>query len=76
VNTVITDLNDYIPATAPVYVLQNTPDTMYFAQLLDFTRRPLAQVLTTVPFLLMLFGSPHVKIPTKQYIVDNVSLTL
>lgn len=73
--TLIVDDNDAIPATAPIYILQNTPDVMYWAQLLDFTRRPLAQTTTTIPFLLMLFGSLFVKIPTKNWIIDNVALT-
>ncbi len=73
--TVITDLNDKIPGTAPIYILQNTPDVMYWAQLLDFTRRPLAQTATSIPFLLMLFGALFVKIPTKCWVIDNVALT-
>jgi hypothetical protein len=73
--TVITDLNAKIPGTAPVYILQNTPDVMYWAQLLDFTRRPIAQTTTTIPFLLMLFGSLFVKVPTKNWVIDNVALT-
>ena len=74
--THIIDDNRHLPNTAPVYLLQATPDVMYWAQLLDFLRRPLAQVKTTVPFLLMLFGSLHVKIPTKAWIIDNCSLSV
>ena len=73
--TVITDLNDKIPGTAPIYILQNTPDVMYWAQLLDFTRRPLAQTATSIPFLLMLFGALFVKVPTKCWVIDNVALS-
>ena len=72
-NTLIYDNNDKEPQTSSVYFLQNTPDVMYWAQLLDFLRRPLAQDKTTIPFLLMLFGSPHVKVPTKNFVIDNVS---
>lgn len=73
--TLIVDDNSKIPGTAPIYILQNTPDVMYWAQLLDFTRRPLAQTTTTIPFLLMLFGSLFIKIPKKNWVVDNVPLT-
>ena len=73
-NTVIVDENERRPNTAPIYILQLTPDVMYWAQLLDFLRRPLAQDKTTIPFLLMLFGSLHVKIPTKNHILRNCKL--
>lgn len=75
-DTVIVDRNRYIPGTGRAFILQLTPDVMYWTQLLDFTRRPLAQVKTTVPFLLMLFGALHLKVPTKCMAIDNISLTL
>ena len=74
--TFIYDDNRHIPNTAPIYLIQATPDVMYWAQLLDFLRRPLAQVKTTVPFLLMLFGALHVKVPTKAWVIDNCALTV
>jgi hypothetical protein len=75
-NTSIIDNNDRQPGCSSVYFLQNTPDVMYWAQMLDFLRRPLAQVNTTIPFLLMLFGTPHVKVPGKNFIIDNVNPNL
>lgn len=75
-NTLITDLNDDRPKTNTIYILQLTPDVMYWAQLLDFMRRPLAQVKTTIPFLLMLFGALHVKVPTKCFALKNAGLEL
>ena len=57
--------------TAPAFILQATPDVMIWTQLLDFLRRPLAQTNTSVPFLLMLFGSPFVKVPSKNFIFGN-----
>lgn len=72
--TVIVDENERRPNTANIYLLQLTPDVMYWAQLLDFLRRPLAQDKTTIPFLLMLFGSLHVKVPTKNHILRNCKL--
>lgn len=58
------------------YILQLDQGTMYWTQLLDFVRRPLAQVQTEVPFLLMLFGALHLKVPTKQWAIDNISFTI
>ena len=75
-DTICVDHNKHIPGTSQVYVMQSDPSVMYWAQLLDFTRRPLAQVNTTIPFLLMMFGSLHVKVPTKCWTVDNVGFTL
>lgn len=71
--TVIIDENLHRPDTGQAYLLQMDPSVMYWAQLLDFLRRPLAQSTTSVPFLLMLFGSLHVKVPTKCAVIDNVS---
>ena len=75
-DTVIVDLNQNKPGSSQVYVMQMDPSVMYWAQLLDFTRRPLAQQNTTIPFLLMMFGSLHVKVPTKCHVIDNVGFTL
>jgi len=75
-NTTIVDLNNNKPGTSQVYVMQMDPSVMYWAQLLDFTRRPLAQTATTIPFLLMMFGSLHVKIPSKCHVIDNVGFEL
>lgn len=75
-DTVIEDLNHHRPNTAPVFVLRDTADCMKWVKLLDFMRRPLAQVQTTVPFMLMQFGALHVTVPTKQFVIDNVKLGL
>ena len=73
-DTIIIDDFSRLPGTAPVFVLQATPDVMSWVQLLDFLRRPLAQTSTSVPFLLMLFGSPFVKVPTKNFVFGNAKL--
>lgn len=75
-DTIILDRNKRLPNTGRVYIGQNTPDVLEWVQLLDFTRRPLAQVKTTVPFLLMLFGSMFLKVPTKWHALGNASLTV
>ena len=43
-----------------------------FARLLDFLRRPLAETGAAKQFLLMLFGSPIVKVPGKNFVLRNV----
>ena len=75
-DTLVIDNNRKKPGSSEVYVMQMDPSVMYWAQLLDFTRRPLAQVNTTIPFLLMMFGSLHVKVPSKCWVVDNVGFNL
>lgn len=47
--------------------------TMEFARLLDFLRRPLAETGAAKQFLLMLFGSPVVKVPGKNFVLRNVA---
>ena len=47
-----------------------------FARLLDFLRRPLAETSSARQFLLMLFGSPIVKIPSKCFTLRDVPAVL
>lgn len=47
-----------------------------FARLLDFLRRPLAETGSARQFLLMLFGSPVVKIPSKCFTLRDVPSVL
>lgn len=57
--------------TSSIIFAQHTPDCMQFVRLLDFLRRPLASVSSVTPFLLMLFGSPVIKLPRKMFALDG-----
>jgi len=72
--TVFYDTNAYLPKTSTVWPLSLRKEHIYWAKFLDFFRRPLAQVATSVPFLLLLLGALHVRVPRKQYILQNVAL--
>ncbi|HCT51378.1 MAG TPA: hypothetical protein DF712_02860, partial [Balneola sp.] len=65
--TTITDHNDGADGQkydcSPVIFAQHDPNVMEFVRLLDFIRRPLAETASVKPFLLMLFGSPIIKVP-------------
>lgn len=74
--TSIVDDGTFIPGSSVALVGQMDPSVVYWTQLLDFTRRPLAQTKTTIPFLLMLFGALHVKVPTKWHCIRNVGSTI
>lgn len=71
----VTDLNDGADGQkydcSPIIFAQHDPNVMEFVRLLDFIRRPLAETASVKPFLLMLFGSPIVKVPTKMFLLDN-----
>lgn len=54
---------------------QHTPDAMQFIRLLDLIRRPLAETSTIRPFLLMMFGSPVVKLPKKMFVLDQAGFS-
>ena len=56
-----------------VLIAQMDPQTIEFARLLDFIRRPLANVGAAQQFLLMMFGAPSVKVARKNYVLRNVS---
>ena len=69
--TNVRDLNMFRPECSDVVFVEHNQDIMEFARLLDFIRRPLAEVATSKPFLLMLFGSPVVKVPSKCFVLRN-----
>lgn len=71
-NTIVEDLNFSIPGTSEMLLINNAPDYMEYFQMLSLVRRPLAQVSTSYPFLLMMFGAPAVKLPSKMFVVKNV----
>lgn len=72
--TTFSDNNEIRPGTSKIVFLQHSPDILEFARLLDFFRRPLAEVATSKPFLLMLFGSPIVKVPSKCWVIKNAGI--
>lgn len=61
-----------VPNASSIVMVKHDPSVMRFARLLDFIRRPLAEVKTTRPFLLMLFGAPIVSVPSKCHVIKNV----
>lgn len=54
-------------------VLIGQTDTLEFARLLDFLRRPVAELGAAKNFLLMLFGAAAVKVPGKNYVLRNAN---
>jgi hypothetical protein len=52
-------------------VIVGQTDTLEFARLLDFIRRPVAELGAAKNFLLMLFGSVAVKAPKKNWVIRN-----
>lgn len=52
--------------------MQMDSNVVEFARLLDFLRRPLAETSAAKQFLLMLFGSPIVKVPQKCFTVRGI----
>lgn len=73
--TTFIDSNAVRPNCSKIVFVQHDPDVLEFARLLDFFRRPLAEVATSKPFLLMLFGSPIVKVPSKMWVLQNAGVT-
>lgn len=69
--TRIIDINNTIPHTGTLVLGEFAMTTVYFAQLLDFLRRPLFSPKPVIPFLLMLFGTPVVIAPKKFLVLRN-----
>tara|TARA_Y100000592_G_scaffold38382_2_gene60746 strand:- start:16910 stop:18352 length:1443 start_codon:yes stop_codon:yes gene_type:complete len=61
--------------SSPIVFAQHTPDALQFVRLMDLIRRPLAETSTVKPFLLMLFGSPLVKLPKKMFVLEQAGFT-
>jgi hypothetical protein len=64
------DYGTVIRDTSSVIIGQT--DSLEFARLLDFLRRPVAELGAAKNFLLMLFGSAVVKTPKKNWVIRNV----
>ena len=60
--------------TSKIVFAQHDPQVFEFVRLLDFLRRPLAEVATAKPFMLMLFGTPVVKTPGKMFCIKNAGI--
>jgi hypothetical protein len=73
-NTVFNDLNAKVAGSSDIVFINSAPDYMEYFQMLSLIRRPLAQVRTTHPFLLMMFGAPAVKLPSKMFVVSNAGV--
>lgn len=58
--------------TGRAMFMQMDSNVVEFARLLDFLRRPLAETSAAKQFLLMLFGSPIVKVPQKCFTVRGI----
>lgn len=69
--TLIADANHTIPGTSEIVFVSHDPTMLQFYRLLDLTRRPIPVPKTKHEFLLMLFGSPLVKVATKCWMVEN-----
>ena len=70
-NTIIVDRNFNVPGSSDALFVNMAPDYMEYFQLLSLIRRPLAQINTSYPFLLMMFGAPAVKLPSKMFVLKN-----
>lgn len=68
----IRDINRFLPGTSKAYMLTQTPDVMKWLQLLPYTRMPLAQIDTSIRFMLLLYGSLQVMAPRKNGIIYNL----
>lgn len=77
--TAFEDLNDGADGQkydcSPIMFVQHDPQVLQLVRLLDFIRRPLAETASIRPFLLMLFASPIVKVPSKMFLLKNAGIS-
>jgi len=72
--TVFTDDNADLPGSSPILLINSGADHMAYYQMLSLIRRPLAQINSSYPFLLMMFGAPAVMLPSKMWIIKNAGV--
>ena len=71
---IFVDKNAVLPGTSSAVILKHDPEYMQVIRLLDLLKRPLAEVKTTRPFLLMCFMTLVVKQPQKMRVITNIGL--
>lgn len=68
------DRHERIYGTGRILMCDNTVRTMQIVQLLDMVRRPLAQVASSQPFMLMQFATPIIMQIGQCMVIDNVPM--
>lgn len=74
--TLFYDTNAHRPNTAPLFFLTLKREVVYWLRFLDAMRIPLPMQELTMPFELIDFGTPFVKIPKHCYVIENGALSL
>ena len=73
-NTVWTDLNHRRPFKRPIFIGQFDEECLLWVQVMEMIRRPLAQVQSSIPFMLQLWGNLFFKQPQKWGIIENCAV--
>lgn len=73
VDTVVIDDNAVLENTSPILGLQLTGDVLQYVKLMDMIRRPLAQVVSAVPWQVMTFGGLAMKAASKCWALTNAA---
>lgn len=69
---VITDKNRFLPGTSKGYMLTQTTEVLKWRQLSPYVKMPLAQIDTSIRFMLLLYGGLQVMAPGKCGIMFNI----
>lgn len=74
VDTTWTDLNERRPFKRPIFIGEFNESTVLWIQTSEMIRRPLAQVESSIPFMLQLWGNLFFKQGQKWAILDNCAV--
>lgn len=74
IDTTWTDLNVRRPFKRPIFIGEFNEANVLWIQTSEMIRRPLAQVESSIPFMLQLWGNLFFKQPQKWAILDNCSV--
>jgi hypothetical protein len=72
--TQFVDLNNDIPGSGKVILVDSSPLNIQFKQLVPFIKIPLAIVDASVRWMQLLYGTPIVSTPRKNVLIKNINL--
>ncbi len=71
-DTVVVDMNRFLPGCNKSYMLTQTSEVLKFKQLAPFSKIPLATIDTSIRWMQVLYGALQVRAPNKNGIFRNI----
>lgn len=73
-NQTISDVNEWIPGTSDIYLLEDMDESLSWKQFLPFTQWPLGKLDTSYRWTLLMYGALQSGAPRHNGLIKNVAL--